>query len=127
MHLLPFLRNARHVTRFVLVWFALSLGVAIASPLVKPQGMQLICSAAGTLKIVATTGDAATPDGPATTLAGHTLDCPLCANVGAPPPLAPAAFSATTPQAYALPVPQTVHPVAHDGAPLPARGPPAQA
>jgi hypothetical protein len=30
------LRHARQLTRFVLVWFALALGVAMASPLVSP-------------------------------------------------------------------------------------------
>ena len=31
------LRQARHITRFMLVWFVLSLGVAIASPVINPQ------------------------------------------------------------------------------------------
>ena len=33
------LRRARQLTRFVLVWFALALGVAMASPLVSPKAM----------------------------------------------------------------------------------------
>ncbi len=75
------LRNARLIARFVLVWFALSIGVAIASPAIQPQKLQLVCSAAGAVKIVADAGD----DGTGTPLP-HTLDCPLCAVLSAPPP-----------------------------------------
>ena len=71
------LRNARFLTRLVLVWFALFLGAAIASPIVKPQPLQWVCGGAGALKVVAGGDD----DGTAT--AGHTLDCPLCAPGGA--------------------------------------------
>ena len=63
--------------RLVLAWFALSLGVAVASPLVKPVAMELVCSSGGAAKLVVK-GD----DGTAQP-AGHLLDCPLCAAVGA--------------------------------------------
>ena len=39
------LRQALNLTRLVLVWFALSVGVAIASPMVNPQAMDLVCTA----------------------------------------------------------------------------------
>ncbi len=42
------LRNAHHLTRLVLVWFALFIGLAVASPLVNPQGVQEVCTTAGT-------------------------------------------------------------------------------
>ena len=49
----------RHPTRFlglvgrwVLLWFVLSLGVAVASPLVNPQAMELVCSSAGSITVV---------------------------------------------------------------------------
>lgn len=73
------LRNAHLTARLVLVWFALSLGVAIASPIVKPKVMELICSGTGIMKLIVQTDDGATE------LASHTLDCPLCANLSAPP------------------------------------------
>ena len=113
------LRHASLLARLVLAWFALSLGVAIASPLVKPQALQLVCSAAGTVKLVPGDADA----GPSA--AGHLLDCPLCAPGGAPgphaaavprflpPQPAPAAWSAWPPALAA-------------SAPLPARGPPVE-
>ena len=46
------LRNARLIARLVLVWFALSLGAAIASPLVAPKAMLLVCSGASVKLIV---------------------------------------------------------------------------
>ena len=69
------LRNAHLITRFVLVWFALFIGVAVASPLVKPQSSQMVCSAMGDMKLV--TADAAGDDVGAPVV--HTaLDCPAC-------------------------------------------------
>ncbi len=76
------LRNAQYLTRFVLVWFALFVGVAVASPLVKPEAVQLVCTAIGGVKLVQ--ADAAGDDtGRPTT---HTaLDCPACLPLIAPP------------------------------------------
>lgn len=68
----------RH-TRLLLAWLLLALGVAVASPLVQPQAMQIVCSADGA-KLVASTEDGAPQGGRAM------LDCPLCATPGAPPP-----------------------------------------
>lgn len=113
------LRNAKHIARFVLVWFALSIGVAIASPMVKPQGMQLVCSGSGAMKIVVTDDSGKAP------VSRHTLDCPLCASISAPPPLEMVAFASAAPAAFAAPlygasaIPFTLT------APPPARGPPA--
>ena len=44
---MPALRRAHRLASFVLIWFVLSLGVAVASPVVHPQAMELVCSAAG--------------------------------------------------------------------------------
>jgi hypothetical protein len=82
------LRHAKLIAHFMLVWFALSIGVAIASPMFKPQGMQLVCSGAGAMKVVVA-GD----DGKASSVS-HTLDCPLCASISAPPPMDYAALHA---------------------------------
>jgi hypothetical protein len=83
------LRNAHRLARCVLVWFALSLGAAIASPVVQPKGMQLICSGTGAMQVLVTGDDAA----PGST-SSHTLDCPLCASLSAPPPLEMVGFTA---------------------------------
>ena len=76
------LRNAHHLTRFVLVWFALFVGVAVASPLVKPEAVYLVCSAIGDVKLVQV--DAAGVEVDAT-LAHTALDCPACLPLIAPP------------------------------------------
>jgi hypothetical protein len=120
--LMQTLRNAHHLARFVLVWFALSMGVAIASPLVQPKGMQLVCSAAGAISIQFDQGD-----GDLSSAQANTLDCPLCAAVGAPPPQASLQVLAPMGLTYALQLsadPQSTHRAA---APFPPRGPPASA
>ena len=82
MFSLQSLRNAHRLTRFVLVWFALFVGVAVASPLVKPEAVQLVCTAMGGVKLVQV--DVAGSDVGAA--AAHTaLDCPACLPLIAPP------------------------------------------
>jgi hypothetical protein len=112
------LRHATHIARFMLVWFALVLGVAIASPMVKPQALQLVCSGAGAVKVVVT-GD----DGKLAS-SSHSLDCPLCANLGAPPPVEMLAFAAATPREFAAPDSGADALFFVLAAPPPARGPP---
>jgi hypothetical protein len=117
MFTLQTLRNARWITRLVLVWFALFLGAAIASPIVKPAGGQMVCTAMGGMKMVMDDDGQAQP-------ASASMDCPLCAPM----------MAAASPQARTLDLPsplghvlQTI-PAAHiaglTGAPLPPRGPP---
>ena len=113
------LRNAKLLARFVLVWFALTVGAAIASPLVKPQAFDLICSGSGGMKIMPKTDDGKAP------MAGLMLDCPLCAAVGAPPPAARQACAPHQPLSYALQATPAAHIASRTAAPLPARGPPA--
>ena len=113
------LRNAHRLTRFVLVWFALFVGVAIASPLVKPQAMELICTGMGMMKIQVQ-GDDGSPD-----LTPKTLDCPLCAASCAPPPMATLAPEPVSPLAYVLQSIPSAIIAALTAAPPPARGPPA--
>jgi hypothetical protein len=52
MSTLQTLRQARWITRLVLVWFALFLGAAVASPIVKPASGQMVCTAMGGMKMV---------------------------------------------------------------------------
>lgn len=113
------LRNAKLIARFVLVWFALSIGVAIASPMVRPQGMQLICSGAGAMKVIVNSDDGKVP------VTSHTLSCPLCASIGAPPPLDIVVFGLSAPQAFAAPIFGADAVLFTLAAPPPARGPPA--
>lgn len=110
------LRNASVLVRLVLAWFALSIGVAIASPVVKPQGLELICSGTA-IKLLAKSDDGGKP------VLGHTLDCPLCGALAAPP-------STESTLTQALPVGHELRSIpaaridALTAAPMPARGPP---
>lgn len=111
------LRQAPWITRLVLVWFVLFIGVAVASPLVKPASGQMVCSAMGGMKMVQDADDGA-PSSP------QGLDCPLCMPVAAP---GPAALPVAHPGALAF----ALHPLAPErlssliGLPWQARAPPA--
>jgi len=115
------LRRAQTLARFVLVWFALSIGVALASPIVRPQAMELVCSTAGAVKLVKTGDDG---NGPSS----HLLDCPLCLTGSAPPPALQTLPIQPLPLlAQALRPVAAAHIASRAAAPLPARGPPTQA
>jgi len=49
---MQYLRNTSNIIRLVLVWFALSVGVAIASPMVQPKAMDMVCTSTGSMKLV---------------------------------------------------------------------------
>lgn len=113
------LRRPHTLACFVLVWFVLSIGVAIASPIVKPQAMELICSASGAMKLLVKTDD-----GGKGAFNGHALDCPLCASTSAPPPVAGASAAPTRPPTQVLQSVPAARAASRAAAPLPARGPP---
>ncbi len=116
-------RDARQLTRLVLVWFVLSLGAAIASPLVNPQSSELICTGTGVMKVLVKNADGIADEG-GTELASRMLDCPLCATVSAPPPMAKMAALPTRPLLHVLPsIPAERH-IARTAAPLMAHAPP---
>ena len=113
------LRKAHTIARWVLLCFVLSLGVAIAAPLLHPQSMELVCSSVGGVKLLVKSADGSTQ------LASQMGDCPLCLTGGGPlPPDIRPRVEPIQPLAYVL---QTI-PAAHiaflTAAPLPARGPP---
>jgi hypothetical protein len=117
MSALQTLRNKLSFVRGMLVWFALSLGVAMASPLVNPQALTLVCSAAGVVQLkMGVDGDA-----PATPL--HTMHCVLCVSMGAPP-VTVAAVVAPTSLAFALRAAPAQRPQGRVTTAAAARGPP---
>ena len=110
------LRTSTALARWVLLWWCMALGVAVAAPWVQPVQHTLVCSASGAV----TLQDTGTPDAP---LAPH-LDCVLCLSAGAPPKY----FSAL-PVVSAAPRLQTGSkhgpgPYSPSAAPPPGRGPP---
>lgn len=112
-------RSAHRIARLVLVWFVLSLGVAVASPLVNPQATELICSGAGVMKLLVKNAD-----GSSTEVASRMLDCPLCAFSSAPPPNVKVAAESAQPLAHVLQALPAGHIAARTAAPPPGRGPP---
>ena len=113
------LRNAHLIARFVLVWFALSVGVAIASPLVKPQGMELICTGSGVMKLLVKSDEGSK------VVSLHTLDCSLCATGYAPPPVMHGSVEPVQPLAHVLQSIPASHIASRTAVPPPGRGPPA--
>lgn len=114
------LRNATFLARLVLAWFALSLGVAMASPLVKPQAVELVCAGGGAMKLLV-------KDGQGKPAGSHTLDCPACVALDTPPAAAASVIPPVQPLGHALrPIP-AARIAAATAAPLPARGPPRSA
>ncbi len=118
MTALQTLRNARWITHLVLVWFALFLGAAVASPLVKSDSTQMVCSAMGGMKLVNLDADEGSG-----TIPEQGMACPLCMPMAAP-----------APQALTPPLPNglghALHPLESArlasliGLPWQARGPP---
>ena len=111
-------RPITRLARWVLLWFALALGAAIASPVIKPQSIELLCSASGMTQVLVKNdqGDVVT--------SRHTLDCALCLSVSAPPPQAASFVAPCIPLDYALQPVERARLAALTAPPLPARGPP---
>ncbi len=118
MPLLQALRQSKFIARCVLVWFALSMAVAAAAPLVNPQATVLVCSAAGAVKLVSAGEDVPQP------ALQHGLDCVLCLALIAPP-AAPVAPELSQPGLlFALKPAPVAFAGWHTASPPPARGPP---
>ena len=116
---MDYLRQTKTLARLVLVWFALSLGVAMASSLVAPKAMELVCTTGGAMKMVSS-NDADKAESTA-----HTMDCALCTAVGIPPAPISSQFTKPSYLAHALHPIVAAHIAAATAPPLPSRGPPA--
>lgn len=112
------LRHLTHLSRLVLAWFVLSIGVAVASPLVAPKDVLLICTGSGAMKVLVKSDDGSTHE------LTKTMDCPLCAMVAPPPSLVQVALAPVSPLAFVLQGIPSAHVAARTAAPLPPRGPP---
>ena len=123
MPAMQMLRNAVSLSRLVLAWFVLTLGVAVASPMVQPHAMELVCTAGGAIKLVSVE-DGRDLSAAAAYGLDHGLDCPMCLAVVLPP------GHAVVPSAQPQPLGRALQPIvsariaALVGAPLPPRGPP---
>lgn len=117
MQTLQALRNARFLARLVLAWMVLFVGIAVASPLVKPASMEVVCSASGS-HIVVSADDGAQPDN------GTGMHCPLCLPLSAPPSAVLNLPAAQTGLSYALHPLESARLQSLVGQPWQARAPP---
>ena len=118
-HFMQTLRSSKIIAKLVLVWFALFLGSAIASTVIQPSNLQMVCSTGGVMKMVDTSGDGEELK------ASANMDCPLCASVTAPPAPSTVHFEKPSPLAHALQPVAAAHIASVTAPPLPSRGPPA--
>ena len=116
---MDYLRQTKTLARLVLVWFALSLGVAMASSLVAPKSTELVCTSGGMLKLVAV-------DGTDSAASSHgQMDCALCMAVALPPAPSSVQAAPVSPLSHALQATAAAHIASATAPPLPSRGPPA--
>ena len=114
MDLLRLLNRQR---RWIMVWLLLSLGSALAAPLVQPRTMELICTSGNGIGLVLHSSSNAVLD----TLG---MDCPLCLlGATAPPPARPNLPALPLPH-YTFTPTAVVHALPPMAAPPPARAPP---
>ena len=114
------LRSSKFIASLVLVWFALFVGSAMASTLINPGTLQMVCSSDGGMKMVDTGG------GDGDVKLGKTMDCPLCASVTTPPATTRSGhLHALSTLAHALQPVAAAHLASITAPPLPSRGPPA--
>jgi hypothetical protein len=63
MTFLHTLRSTPWLAKLALLWFALTLGVAVASPMVNPQEELIICTSAGMVKVMLNADGSISTDG----------------------------------------------------------------
>lgn len=112
------LRSLSRLRWWIVVWCVLSLGAALASPIVQPHTVELICSGGSGATLVVHGENGPAPfDGPG-------ADCAVCL-LGAAPPLRPLQIAAPLPATAATPAPPPVAlALPPTAAPPPARAPP---
>lgn len=112
-------RTFAAIRLWVLAWFMVSLGAAVASPILNPQTMEFICSSTGTIMLLMQADD-----GTVEKMGASGMDCPLCCLAGAPPVASIGNVIPALPLAHALQPIAAARIAAATAAPLPARGPP---
>ena len=112
------LRSSKLIASIVLAWFALFLASAVASPVIKPGGVQMVCSAGGGMKMIDVDGNGGEVK------ASASMDCPLCAAVAALPSRSSSLFIKPSALEHALHPIAAAHIASVTAPPLPSRGPP---
>jgi hypothetical protein len=111
------LRRVHRLTcQLLLVWFALSVGAAVASPLLQSHSGDVVCSGTGAVMLMPS------DDGTTGHPAGHQHECHLCVMVGVPP--VPVVFAAQQASAETPVIDLPVSVARQSPAPFQQRGPP---
>ena len=118
MTFLHTLRNTPWLAKLALLWFALTLGVAVAAPMVSPQNELMLCTAAGMLKVTVHA------DGSVSSSPSAQAHCPLCVVGGAPPAFVNLTFQPAQPLGQVRQCIPATRIAASSAAPPPSRGPP---
>jgi len=118
MSLFHSLRSSHKLARLALLWFALTLGAAVATPVIHPQEELVVCSGVGLQKVLINA------DGTESSSTDSGISCPLCLIGGAPPPALVHRLVAEQSAGHVLPATLALPLVSRSAAPPPARGPP---
>jgi hypothetical protein len=112
----PFFRS---LSRLVLVWYVLFVGVSVLAATLQPKTMDVVCSSMGIMKVVVQ------GEGEAAALSSS-MDCPLCAHAtpALPPPTVAALAHVPDARAYIMQTLPEALLLARTAPPLPSRGPP---
>ena len=113
------LRTSSILIRLVLAWFVLTVGASVASPIVSPKAMEVVCYADGSMTVLVVDDS-----GNAVQAGHHTLDCPMCLTTTLPALSHNVQAQLPQPLAHALRSIPSARIAAIAGAPLPPRGPP---
>ena len=111
------------LSRLVLIWYVLFVGVSVLAATLQPKTMDVVCSAMGIMKVVVQ-GEGQ-GEGEATPVSSS-MDCPMCAHAtpALPPPTVAALAHVPDARAFIVQrLPEALL-LARTAPPLPSRGPP---
>ena len=109
----------RQLSRLVLVWYVLFVGVSVLAATLQPKTMDVVCSTMGIMKVVVQ------GEGEAPPLTSN-MDCPMCAHAtpALPPPTLAALVHLHDARAFIVQALPEALLLARTAPPLPSRGPP---
>ncbi|MBP8149256.1 MAG: hypothetical protein KAY21_06020 [Limnohabitans sp.] len=107
------------LSRLVLVWYVLFVGVSVLAATLQPKTMDVVCSAMGIMKVVVQGEGEAVP-------VSSSMDCPLCAHAtpALPPPTVADLARVPDARAYIVQALPEALLLVRTAPPLPSRGPP---
>ena len=106
------------LSRLVLVWYMLFVGVSVLAATLQPKTIDVVCSTTGIMKVVVQGEGDATPV--------SSMDCPLCAHAtpALPSPTVAALAHVHDARAYIVQALPEALLLVRTAPPLPSRGPP---